>query len=127
MQLERLPGSLIVIGGRAIGLEFAQMFAHFGVTVTVLQRSTRIVPDEEEELSDELKSCLEGEGLSIQTGVIPKAVSRKEAMISLEAQQNGAKRSYQAEALLLATGRRPHTSGLGLGRGYKLATGESLR
>lgn len=116
MQLEWLPGSLIVIGGRAIGLEFAQMFAHFGATVTVLQRSERIVPDEEKELSDELKSCLEREGLSIRTGVVPKAVSRKEGMIAVEARQNGAMMTCQAEALLLATGRRPNTSGLWLDR-----------
>src|SRR3972149_382377 len=61
MELPELPGSMIVLGGRALGLEFAQMFSHFETKVTVLQRSPRIIPEEESKISDYLKAYLEEE------------------------------------------------------------------
>jgi pyruvate/2-oxoglutarate dehydrogenase complex dihydrolipoamide dehydrogenase (E3) component len=57
LDLKELPDSLIVIGGRTLGLEFAQMFAHFGTKVTVLQRSDAILP-EDEPVSDEMQTSV---------------------------------------------------------------------
>src|SRR2546425_335003 len=54
LSLKERPDSMIVVGGRALGLEFAQMYQHLGTQVTVLQRSPRIVPEEEPEISQSL-------------------------------------------------------------------------
>ena len=59
LSLSRLPESMIVIGGRTLGLEFAQMYSHFGTKVTVLQRSDRLLPEDEPEISDALRYYLE--------------------------------------------------------------------
>ncbi len=67
--LREAPRSLLVLGGRYIALECAQMFARLGVAVTVLQRSARILPTESPELTDQLTQCLRSEGMEIHTGV----------------------------------------------------------
>ncbi len=114
MELSELPKSMIVLGGRAIGLEFAQMFAHFGTKVTVLQRSQRIIPEEESIISDYLKAYLEDEGINIQTGAGVKSVRKEKDNIIVTALFEEEKREFVAEKLLMATGRRPNTKDLGL-------------
>ena len=69
MELSECPGSMIILGGRSIGLEFAQIFMHFGTKVTVLQRNPRIIPEEEGIISDYLEAYLEEEGINIQTNL----------------------------------------------------------
>ncbi len=114
MELSELPESMIVLGGRALGLEFAQMFAHFGTKVTVLQRSTRIIPEEESIISDYLKAYLEDEGINILTGAGVKSVRKENGNIVITALFGEEKREFWAEKLLMATGRRPNTENLGL-------------
>src|SRR5713226_2473659 len=74
LSLRNKPASMVVIGGRALGLEFAQMYSHMGTNVTVLQRSDRIIPEDEPAISDALRSYLEAEGIRIKTGVQIKRV-----------------------------------------------------
>ncbi len=114
MELSELPDSMVVLGGRAIGLEFAQMFAHFGTKVTVLQRSPRIIPEEESIISDYLKAYLEEEGINIQTNTSLKSVREENGGIVVTALVGKDKREFEAEKLLIATGREPNTKGLGL-------------
>lgn len=109
MNLRKLPHSMIVIGGRTLGLEFAQMYAHFGTKVTVLQRSERLLPDDEPEIADALRSYLEQEGIAIHTGVEIRRISKAGNMKLVDVSINGAKLEFKAEQLLLATGRRPNT------------------
>lgn len=75
-ELDVLPESLIVLGGRFVALENAQMFARRGSRVTVLQRSERILPTEMPELTDALTGFLREEGLDIQTGATLLSVQR---------------------------------------------------
>src|SRR5437660_4834322 len=72
--LQELPQSLCVIGGRALGLEFAQMYAQFGTRVTVLQRSQRILPDGEPVVSNALAGYMKEMGIGIKTGVTIKTI-----------------------------------------------------
>jgi mercuric reductase len=109
LSLSELPDSMIVIGGRALGLEFAQMYAHFGTTVTVLQRSGGILPEEEPEISDALKHYLEEEGIAIHTGVSVKEASQSGRMKTVQALVDGERKEFRAEQLLFATGRTPNT------------------
>ena len=112
LSLGKLPTSMIVVGGRALGLEFAQMYAHSGTEVTVLQRSERILPDHEPEISTVLRQSLEGEGIQIQTGVRLDEVVQKGSTKIVRATVGGARRVFEAEELLLATGRTPNTDRL---------------
>jgi len=114
MELTRPPSSMIVTGGRALGLEFAQMFSHFGTEVTVLQRSPRIIPEEESMISDYLRTYLEDEGINVQTGTVVESVRKEEGNIIVTAVVEGERKEFGAEKLLMATGRKPDTGGLAL-------------
>ena len=113
-QLEELPDSLIVLGGRYIGLELAQMFARFGSRVTLLQRSSRILPTESPDLTNALTGFLETEGIEVVTNVAATRVSRVSDTVTVETEVAGTRRTFRAAQLLLATGRTPNTQQLGL-------------
>jgi len=112
LNLPRLPESLIVVGGRALGLEFAQMYSRIGSKVTLLQRSDRILPDYEPEISTGLRSYLEEEGIRIHTGVQVRGVLQRGEMKVVETTVNGVRKNFMAEQLLFATGRTPNTDRL---------------
>ena len=114
MALERLPGSLIVTGGSAVGLELAQMFARLGVQVTVLEALPRLVPAEEPAVGEALAGYLRGEGLEVHTGVQITQVGRRQEGYSVAFVDGDASRTARAEQLLVATGRRANTHGFGL-------------
>lgn len=113
-ELETLPESLLVLGGRYIALECAQMFARFGSRVTVLQRSDRILPDEAPDLTDALTGFLREEGLEIVTGVSTRRVTRDQEGVVVEADVHGQRRTFHATHLLVATGRAPNIENVGL-------------
>ncbi len=101
LNLKELPKSMVVIGGRALGLEFAQMFAHLGTKVTVLQRSERIIPEGEPEISDALKTYLEDEGVTVHTGMKINKVERKGRINLLSVTAGGKTFNIECEQLLL--------------------------
>ncbi len=113
MALQRLPRSMIVIGGSAVGLELAQMFARLGVQVTVLEALPRILPAEDPDIGEILRRYLEEEGMEILPGAHIERVEFQgayRATVSVD----GERRAVQGERLLVATGRRANTRGLGL-------------
>ena len=112
-ELESLPKSLAIIGGRSIALELAQMMQRLGSQVTILQRSEHILPDEDPDLTKELTGYLRDEGIKILTGVQLQKVSQ-DRTFSIDYRQNDKDLHLEAEQLLVATGRRPNTKGLGL-------------
>ncbi|HDQ06219.1 MAG TPA: mercury(II) reductase [Candidatus Bathyarchaeota archaeon] len=114
LSLEKVPNSMIVVGGRALGLEFAQMYAHFGTEVTVLQRSSRILPDNEPEISEELTKCLRDEGIEIHTDVEIKEIDEKNGVKIANCLVKEKVMKFESEQILIATGRKPNTEGIGL-------------
>jgi mercuric reductase len=114
LELFDLPKSLIVIGGRALGLEFAQIYSRFGTKVTVLQRSSTIIPNEEPEISKALEKYLEDEGINILTNVKVQEVGKKANNIFVKVKLGEELKELQAEKLLMATGRKANTANLGL-------------
>jgi len=114
LSLRDLPDSMIVLGGRALGLEFAQMYQHLGTQVTVLQRSERILPEEEPEVSAYLTRYLEEDGIRIHTNVQILSAERQKGQTILHVRIGDRKRRLDADALLLATGRTPNTERLNL-------------
>lgn len=113
-KLREAPNSILVLGGRYIALECAQMFTRLGVKTTVLQRSERILPTESAPLTDALSGYLEEEAVDIQTGVELRSVRSGRTGVSVEAAVGGETRTFHAERILVATGRTPNTEELDL-------------
>ena len=114
LQMARLPRSLIIIGGGAQGMELAQIFAHFGTDVTVLQRGSQILPGFEPEVADSLADCLQAEGISICVNESLRAARWKGNEKEIATVTNDGERIFEAEEILPAVGRVADTSGLGL-------------
>ena len=114
LSLKELPESMCIIGGRTLGLEFAQMYAHFGTKVTVLQSSERILPESEPEISVALKKYLEEEGIAIYTGTKINYVDKKGKNKIINFTVSNDTKTIECEQLLFATGRKPNTDKLGL-------------
>jgi len=114
LSLKDKPDSMVIVGGRALALEFAQMYAHMGTKVTLLQRSERIIPEEEPAISDALLYYLEEEGIEIKTGVQVKRIEEKNDEKVVVAEHDGREFEVRGDELLMATGREPNTKDLGL-------------
>jgi mercuric reductase len=114
MELERLPESMIVLGGGSIGLELGQAFARFGVRVIVVEALERILPTEDPDVSEALTEALKAEGIEVHAGVRVARVERTERGYRLTVQQGSLTGTLEAEQLLVAAGRRPNTEDLGL-------------
>ena len=114
--LTELPRHLAIIGGSYIGLEFAQMFRRFGAEVTVVERSERLLPREDERISAAIRSILENEGVRLRLGsdCVRFAAHSDGAVVT--AAHQGAAEEIVASHVLLAVGRRPNTDDLGLER-----------
>jgi mercuric reductase len=116
LEPKTVPESLIIIGGRALGLEFSQIYAHLGTKVTLLQRSSRIVPEEEPEISEMMANYLAAEGIDIRTGVDLTKVAEEGGRTTVSARVGGKSVEFSAEQILFATGRSPNTRELHLER-----------
>ena len=114
LSIKELPESMIVVGGRALGLEFAQMFAHFGVKVTILQRSKTIIPDWEPEVVNFLSGYLEEDGIEINTGVDLKEIGINGTQKYIKGRMEGVDKTFAADEILFATGRIPNIEKLNL-------------
>ncbi len=106
-----LPGSLLVLGGGAVGCELGQVFARFGVDVTIVEFAPRILPSEEPEVSDSVAAAFGAESIRLLTGRRVEALRQEEASIFALLDDGN---EVAADKLLVATGRKVVTSGLGL-------------
>lgn len=114
MEVQELPKRLVIVGGGYIGLEFASMYASFGSEVTVLESYPTLIGREDRDIADSVKAALEKKGISFKLNVKVQTIlqeSGKAVVSFLEGEQQ---QTLGAEAVLLATGRRPATKGLNL-------------
>lgn len=113
--LPNLPRRLAIIGGGAIGIEFAQMFSRFGVEVTVLERGSQLLDKEDRELAEQLCELLAKEGIQLKTGAELRRVQKdgecKRLTVRLRA---GTEEELVVDEILLAMGRRPMLESLHL-------------
>jgi len=115
MALDRLPASMIVIGGGSVGVELAQLFSRLGVSVTLLEELSHLLPGEDPDAGTALAEYFRSEGLVVHTGVtIERVESDASGRTVLFADGHGTTRPVHAEQVLVATGRRATTRGLGL-------------
>ena len=108
--LDELPGTLIVLGGGAIGVELGQAFSRFGVAVTVLEVADRILAPEEPEASALVTEVFAREGIRVLTGVSVRSVRYGEGRFDVDL---GAE-TVTADKMLVAAGRRPNLADVGL-------------
>ncbi len=112
--LTELPKRLAVIGVGPIGLELAQAFRRFGSEVTLFARSDRIMPKEDPDAAHIVADSMRSDGIQFQLQVSYKSVSHSASGIKLVYQQDNLEKSLEADALLIAIGRKPNVDGLGL-------------
>lgn len=110
--LREVPRHLVIIGGSYVGLEFAQMFRRFGARVTVVERSARLLPREDEEVSSEILAILENEGILFRLGVECIRVQPHPEGTAVITDANGDE--LIGSHVLVAAGRVPNTDDLGL-------------
>jgi len=136
LDLEQLPGSLLVVGAGAVGLEFAQTFSRFGSKVTVVDALDEIAPRSDQHAAMELRLALEDEGIIVILGSFVTKVTRAGSgkhVATIAPRSGGMDREVEFERLLLASGRKPNIDELDLEaagvEGYKLgiAVDERLR
>jgi dihydrolipoamide dehydrogenase len=111
---EGRPGSLIVIGAGAVGIEFADVYAAYGVAVTVLEALPRVLPIEVEEVSTQIARLFSRRDITIRTGVKVKSVTPGSEGVSVEVEAEGKIETLKADQVLMAVGRAARTRGLGL-------------
>lgn len=115
MELTECPQSLLIVGGGYIALELGQMFHRFGTKVTILERSDRVLAHGyEPETGQTIGKILQDEGIEIVTNVAINSVRQASNSVVATVSVGNSSREFQAEKLLVATGRRPNTDNIAI-------------
>ncbi len=112
--IDTLPESLIIVGGRFIALELGQAFARLGVDVTILQRSTHLIPQFDTEISSSIEKVLVDQGINVITGTALVEAFPDKGKKSIKYTKNGEEKTIAAEQIVFATGRTGNTELLNL-------------
>lgn len=117
LQPDTLPQSLVIAGSGAIGAEFASLYSDLGVQVTLLERATRIMPLEDADVSQYMRTQFEARDIQVHTGVSLEQAAPVTAGVECQLlHEDGKRQRITAERLLLAAGVTPNVEGLGLER-----------
>ena len=114
LELDALPRRLVVVGGSYVGLEFAQVFRRLGAEVTVVEKASRLVSREDNEVSDAIREILEAEGIEIRLESECIQFEPRGAEIAVGVNCTSGEPEVLGSHVLLAVGRRPNTDDLGL-------------
>lgn len=113
MEMTDLPEHLVIVGGGYIGLEFASMYASFGSRVTVLEGYSEFISREDRDIAASVREVLERKGIEFRLNARVQSVD--DSTVVYQDALTGEEHRIEADAILLATGRRPNTAGLNLG------------
>ena len=116
LTLDKVPGHLVVVGGGVIGLELGSVWARLGAKVTVVEYLDSILGGMDAEVAKQFQRMLAKQGFEIKTGskVTAVAKAKKGASVTFEPVKGGDAETIEADVVLVATGRKPYTEGLGL-------------
>jgi pyruvate/2-oxoglutarate dehydrogenase complex dihydrolipoamide dehydrogenase (E3) component len=115
LELDYLPPHLIVLGGGYVGLELAQAYRRFGSQVTVIEYGPQIMGREDRDVADEIQRILSDEGIEFIVGAeVIEVRGRSGEDVSLVVRWGSGKRTIEGSDILVAAGRTPHTTGIGL-------------
>ena len=115
MELQQLPRKLVIIGGGYIGLEFASIYASFGSNVTLLKRNETLLPSQDRDIAEAVRTALEKRGVEFLMGASAQKIYDQDdgAIVEILDHENHQKQ-LSADAILVAVGRVPNTLGLSL-------------
>jgi len=118
LSLDKVPGHLVVVGGGVIGLEMGSVWARLGAKVTVVEYLDTILGGMDGEIAKQFQRMLAKQGFEFKLGskVTAVAKAKKGASVTFEPVKGGNAETIEADVVLIATGRRPYTDGLGLER-----------
>ena len=115
LELDVVPGHLLVIGGGYVGVELSQAMRRFGSKVSIIDRNQRLMSREDEDVCQAIRELLEDEGVNVFLNARVLRVSGKSGdSVSVVIQQNGVEKTLNGTHILVAAGRTPNTEGLGL-------------
>ncbi len=116
LELDKLPKSMVVIGGGVIGLELGSVYARLGTSVTVLEYLDRLIPGNDAEIAKTFQRILKKQGLDFILGAAVQGaeVKKGKASVAYKLRKDDSEHSLDADCVLVATGRKPFTDGLGL-------------
>ena len=114
LDLDTLPRHLVIVGGSYVGLEFGQIFRRFGSAVTIVEKASRLIPREDEDVSAMVLEILEGEGIEVRLNAQCIAVANDGEEVVVRAECMRGAPEVRGSHLLLAMGRIPNTDDLGL-------------
>ena len=114
MEIDFLPEHLLVVGGSYVGLEFAQMYRRFGSEVTVVEMGSRLIGREDADISDTVREILEAEGITIRLNAKCISVAKRAGGLAVHVTCEEGSPEVVGSHILLAVGRIPNTSDLGL-------------
>lgn len=116
LELAKVPGHMVVIGGGVIGLELGSVWRRLGAKVTVVEYLDQILPGMDGEVRKEANKIFKKQGMEYKLGtkVTGVTVKGKTATLTLEPAKGGAAETMDADVVLVSIGRRPNTEGLGL-------------
>lgn len=112
--LEKVPGKLVVVGAGAIGLELGSVWQRLGAQVTVVELLPRIVPTFDTDVSKLAQRLLQKQGMQFELGVKVTGSVKEGKKLFLTADKDGKELRFEADAILVAVGRKPNTNGLNL-------------
>jgi pyruvate/2-oxoglutarate dehydrogenase complex dihydrolipoamide dehydrogenase (E3) component len=129
LELDVLPRHLVVIGGGYVGLEFAQAYRRFGSRVTILQQGPTLLPNQDADVSDEIHRILSSEGIDVVVSAkLIHVDGHSGGEVSIRTETPAGPNTITATHVLVATGRIPNTTEIGLGvAGVQLAPGGWIR
>lgn len=114
LELETLPERLIILGGGYVGLEFAQAMRRFGSKVSMIERSPRILPREDDDVADAMAQLLADDGIEVVPGVdVLRAEGKSGSRVTVTCSLDGNEKQIEGSHLLVATGRTPNTEDMG--------------
>jgi len=114
LELTELPESLVVIGGSYVGVEFASIFNALGTKVTIVKRRPLRLEPIDEEIGRRFAQTLPGQGIEVKIGAAVKAIKRNGAVLKVVWDTPEGEQGVEGQMVLMATGRRPYSEGLGL-------------
>jgi pyruvate/2-oxoglutarate dehydrogenase complex dihydrolipoamide dehydrogenase (E3) component len=115
LELDQIPRHLLILGAGYVGLEFAQAFRRFGSEVTLIDRNTRLLYHEDEDISQAVEEMCQGEGIHVLTNAkISQVTGKSGELVRLSGTHGDAPLHLEGTHLLVAGGRTPNTSGIGL-------------
>ena len=112
--LKDLPSSMVIVGGGAIGVEFAYLYHTYGVSVTIVELMSSLVPTEDSEVSQQLERSFERRGITVMTGTGVTGVNDEGGELAVTVEKDGVKESISCGKVLSAIGVQPNSENLGL-------------